>query len=50
MEKVCGTCRWHEHEDISDGWVCVNDKSDECTDWTHYEHSCEHWEGRNLDD
>lgn len=24
-EENCGTCRYHQHEDINDGWVCVND-------------------------
>ena len=28
MRKCCGTCRWHSHEDISDGWVCVNGEID----------------------
>lgn len=46
MRKCCGTCRWHSHEDISDGWVCVNDESDYCTDWTDYDHCCEDWEER----
>lgn len=36
--ECCGTCRWHEHEDIDDGWVCVNPESEYCTDWTDYEH------------
>ena len=46
MRKCCRTCRWHSHEDISDGWVCVNDESDYCTDWTDYDHCCEDWEER----
>ena len=25
--KCCGTCKWYCHEDISDGWVCVNSDS-----------------------
>jgi hypothetical protein len=29
-KKCCGTCRWHKHEDIDDGWVCVNDQSEYC--------------------
>ena len=45
-EKCCGTCKWHQHEDITDGWVCVNADSDYYTDFTDYEHSCEEWEGR----
>lgn len=45
-EQICGTCKWHKHEDIDDGWVCVNDRSDYCTDWTEYEDTCEDWEER----
>lgn len=44
--KCCGTCKWHEHEDIDDGWVCVNAESDNCAAWTEYGDSCEEWEGR----
>lgn len=25
--KCCGTCEYHEHEKIDDGWVCLNDES-----------------------
>jgi len=42
--KICGTCRWHQHECICDGWVCVNNESDMCTEWTEYGYSCEQWE------
>jgi len=42
-EKVCGTCCWHKHENICDGWICVCDKSDYCADYTDYDYSCEHW-------
>jgi len=45
-EKICGTCRYHYHENIDDGWVCVNDKSEYLSDWTEYEDACEEWEGR----
>ena len=30
--KCCGTCKWHYHENIDDGWVCVNSDSEYCTD------------------
>lgn len=46
-KKCCGTCRWHEHEGIDEGWVCTNADSDYCADWTEYDHCCEEWEGRN---
>lgn len=45
MEKCCGTCKYHYHENIDDGWVCVNDESEYCTDCTEYEDSCPDWEG-----
>jgi len=43
-EKICGACRWHERS--GDDWVCVNDKSGFCADWTSYGDSCDEWEGR----
>lgn len=27
-KECCGTCRWHQHESVDDGWVCVNPDSD----------------------
>ena len=45
-KECCGTCKWHQHENITDGWVCVNGDSEYCTDFTDYEHSCPDWEGR----
>lgn len=45
-ENCCGTCRWHEHEDIDDGWVCVNDQSEYCADWTEYDDICDEWEAK----
>ena len=44
--ECCGTCKWHEHEEISDGWICVNDQSDYCGDWTEYDDGCQEWEER----
>lgn len=43
----CGSCKWHHHG--SDGWVCVNDRSDYCTDYTDYDDYCEDYEGRSVD-
>ena len=45
-EKFCGTCKWHELENIDDGWICVNAKSDYCTYWTGYKDTCDEWEAR----
>jgi len=46
-EQKCKTCHWHCHEDIDDGYVCVNDRSDYCTDWTDDDFGCPHWEARD---
>lgn len=42
--RKCRTCRYHEYEPIDRGYVCVNGDSEECTEWTEDDHSCEHWE------
>lgn len=47
-DKVCGTCKYHQHEDITDGWVCVNGDSEYCADWCDYDHTCDDWEGREY--
>lgn len=46
-EKRCGTCKWHQHESIDDGWICANDESEYCTDWTEYDDWCQDWENKN---
>lgn len=45
-KECCGTCKWHQHESIDDGFVCVNDSIEYCTDWTDYEHVCDELERR----
>lgn len=49
-ERCCGTCKWHYHESITDGWVCVNDDSEYCTDFTDHSHTCPEWEGKQRVD
>lgn len=49
-EKCCGTCKWHKHERIDDGWVCTNPDSHCCADWTEYNDWCQEWEDRNETD
>ena len=44
MDNTCKTCRYHMHEDISDGYVCVNADSDKVADWTEDDYSCDKWE------
>lgn len=45
-ERICGRCRHHKHEDIDDGWVCVNPDSECFSDWTEWGDSCEDFEER----
>lgn len=47
-DKCCGTCKYHHHENIDDGWVCVNDRSEYCVEWTEYSDSCEEWERKRA--
>ena len=46
-EKRCGTCKYHMHEGIDSGYVCVNDQSDHVTDWTEDDDGCERWEAKD---
>ena len=46
-EKCCGTCKYHKHEVIDDGWICTNAESDYCTFLTEYGDYCEDWEGKD---
>lgn len=43
MKECCGNCKWHKHEDISDGWVCCNSDSEYVADWTEYNDWCEEY-------
>jgi len=45
-KECCGTCDWHKHEDVDDGWVCVNPGSIYCTEWTDFNDYCPEWEER----
>ncbi len=44
--RICGECKWYQHEDIDDGWVCINSDSEHCTNWCDYDDSCEEFEER----
>lgn len=46
-KPCCGTCDYHCHEDISDGYVCVNDASEHCTDWTDDDYCCPAYERKS---
>ena len=46
-EKICGTCAYHKRdENFEDDWMCVNDESEFCADWTQYNDRCAEWEAR----
>lgn len=45
-EKCCGSCKWHEQEEIDHGFVCVNGDSENVADWTENEDCCQEWEER----
>lgn len=47
MDECCGNCKYHQHEDISQGWVCCNQDSEYVADWTDYTDCCEEWESRD---
>ena len=46
VRKCCGTCKWYEHEDITDGFVCVNGESDYVADFTDKKFCCDDYEER----
>jgi hypothetical protein len=42
-EQCCGTCYWARRDHLGD-YICVNDSSDNCTDYVEYKDTCEEWE------
>ena len=46
-ERCCYNCKYHEFEDIDNGWVCVNDESEFVADWTEPTFGCPEWEERD---
>ena len=43
QEKICKNCEYHQYENFSMSFVCVNADSDKCADWTPSNYSCEHF-------
>ena len=41
---ICENCKWHMHENIDDGYVCVSDGSPYLAEWTEDDWACEAWE------
>ena len=50
LERCCGTCRYWELEEIDVGHVCVNDRSEYCTEWVEEDDVCLKWEEREHAD
>lgn len=48
--KCCGTCKYHQFENVDEGYVCVNGESEYLSDWTDFNHTCDCWEGRDERD
>ena len=44
IRKCCGNCKYHQYEEYDKGYVCVNDSSEHCTDWTENDDTCKYWE------
>lgn len=44
MERCCGSCIYHEHEDDVD-YRCVCADSDKCDKYTMSRDCCDHWQG-----
>ena len=44
MREICGNCKYHQYEDMSQGWVCCKNESEYCADWTEYNDTCENSE------
>ena len=47
-EEICGKCKHHKPDNPYGGdineWYCVNEDSDNYTDYTEWKDSCENWE------
>lgn len=46
-ERACGYCAYHSKDER--GWMCVNEKSDSCGDYTKFTETCPDFEGREDD-
>ena len=43
MYERCENCFYCKYDEKNDGYVCVNDNSDYCTDCVDEYHWCEEW-------
>ena len=46
-ERICGHCAHHKKEDRD--WMCVNERSANCGDYTYFTDRCPDFEGREDD-
>lgn len=46
-ERICGYCAYHKKDDKD--WMCVNERSDNCGDYTNFTDRCIDFEGREDD-
>ena len=44
ISPKCENCNYYCHEDITDGFVCVNSDSEHVADWVEADNVCEVWE------
>lgn len=49
MNERCATCRYHQLEPITLGYVCVNGDSKYVTEWTDEDFCCSEWEVQDAD-
>ena len=49
MERNCGHCAYHKKDKEKKAWMCVNERSDSCGDYTQFTERCPDFEGREDD-
>lgn len=48
-EKNCGHCAYHKKDSKKKEWMCVNERSDSCGEYTAFTERCPGFEGREDD-
>ena len=43
-EKTCGFCKYHQKEEGTEDWICMNEDSDYCGAWTEYNFTWDEFE------
>lgn len=44
-KECCGNCRYGSYE-LYEGYVCLNDESEYCADYTEHDFVCEEYESK----